>query len=76
MPLLQQRELRMTRSHANLKVGDVVLLVYYSVPRGVWPLGRVEEALKGDEGKVRSVRVRARGTMYLRPVTKVVKIEP
>ena len=74
VPLLQQRDRRMTRSQTNLKPGDIVLVVDDLVPRGVWPLGRVEEAMVGDGGKVRSVRVRTRGTVFLRPVTKVVKI--
>ena len=74
LPLLQQRDRRMTRSQTNLNQGDVVLLVDDLVPRGVWPLGRVEEALMSNDGKVRTVRVRSRGTLFLRPVSKVVKI--
>ena len=73
VPLLQQREKRMTRSQTNLKKGDVVLVVDDAVPRGVWPLGRVEEAPVGMNGRVRTVKVRVRGTTYTRPVTKVVK---
>ena len=38
-------------------------------------LGRyVEEAYVGTDGRVRSVRVRARGTAFERPITKIVKI--
>ncbi|XP_043237658.1 uncharacterized protein LOC122389569 isoform X1 [Amphibalanus amphitrite] len=73
LPLLQERSVA-TRSRTNLAPGDVVVLVDDLVPRGVWPLGRVVEALKGVDGRVRSVKVRARGTVLLRPVTKVVKI--
>ena len=74
LPLLQERAAPTTRSRANVKKGDVVLIVDDSVPRGVWPLGRVEEAFQSADGRVRSVRVRARGTTYDRPITKVVKI--
>jgi len=74
LPLLQQRTVITSRGKTNVKVGDVVLLVDDAVPRGVWPLGRVVEARTAADGKVRSVKVRARGATYLRPVTKVVKI--
>ncbi|XP_043204840.1 uncharacterized protein LOC122372053 [Amphibalanus amphitrite] len=74
LPLLQERSGRATRSRDNVKKGDIVLMVDDSVPRGVWPLGRVEEAIVSADGRVRSVRVRARGTSYYRPVTKIVKI--
>lgn len=74
LPFLQQRPGPNTRSKANVKRGDVVLLVDESVPRGVWPMGRVEEAIPSADGRVRSVRVLARGTIYYRPVNKIVKI--
>ena len=74
LPLLQTRAGPCTRSRTNLKTGDIVLLVDDTVPRGTWPLGRVEETAVGSDGRVRTVRVRARGTTFLRPVTKVVKI--
>ena len=74
LPLLQQRAGPSTRSKTNVREGGVVLLVDDSVPRGVWPMGRVEEAYAGADGRVRTVRVRARGATYVRPVTKIVKI--
>ena len=74
LPLLQERAGRCTRSTTNLKPGDIVLLVDDTVPRGTWPLGRVEAARRGSDGRVRSVHVRVRGTTYERPVNKVVKI--
>ena len=74
LPLLQERGGRATRSRVNIKKGDVVLMVDDTVPRGVWPLGRIEDAFASADGRVRSVRIRARGSYYVRPVTKVVKI--
>ena len=41
MLLLQGRPCTLTRRRANLAVGDTVLVVDDSVPRGQWPLGRV-----------------------------------
>ena len=74
IPLLQQRPGPTARSRTNVTKGDIVLLVDESVPRGVWPMGRVEEVYVGTDGRVRSVRVRARGTAFERPITKIVKI--
>ena len=57
-----------------MKPGDIVLMVDDAVPRGTWPLGRVEAAPAAADGRVRTVWVRVRGTTYARPITKVVKI--
>ncbi|KAF0301072.1 hypothetical protein FJT64_026562 [Amphibalanus amphitrite] len=65
---------RSTRSTTNMKPGDIVLMVDDAVPRGTWPLGRVEAAPAAADGRVRTVWVRVRGTTYARPITKVVKI--
>ena len=55
LPLLQQRAGRCTRSHDNLRQGDVVLIVDNLVPRGVWPLGVIEVTKESSDGRVRSV---------------------
>ena len=57
-----------------MKPGDIVLMVDDAVPRGTWPLGRVEAAPAAADGRVRTVWVRVRGTTYARPITKAVKI--
>ena len=74
IPLLQTRAGPVTRSRDNVKVGDVVLVVDDSVPRGTWPLGLVEDVRTSDDAKVRAAKVRCRGTTFWRPVTKLVKI--
>ena len=77
LPLLQMRSAttgRTRRNERNIKKGDVVLLIDDTVPRGVWPLGRVEDVYPSADGRVRSARIYARGTSYDRPVTKLVKI--
>ena len=73
-PLLQTRAGPVTRSRNNMKTGDIVLVVDGSVPRGVWPLGRVEEVRTGDDSKVRTVKVYCHGSTLWRPVSKLVKI--
>ena len=72
---LQTRAGPVAPSRKNVKIEDVVLEVDGSVPRGVWPLGRVEEVRTGDDSKVRTVKVRCRGSTLWRPVSKLVKID-
>ncbi|KAF0298094.1 hypothetical protein FJT64_004522 [Amphibalanus amphitrite] len=62
------------RQHVMADIRDIVLMVDDAVPRGTWPLGRVEAAPAAADGRVRTVWVRVRGTTYARPITKVVKI--
>ena len=43
--------------------------------RGFWPLARVVEAIPGEDGLVRSLRLRFRGAEVHRPITKVAPLE-
>ena len=52
----------------NCKVGDIVLICDEAIPRGMWPLGLVEETKIGRDGLVRSVKVRAKNSVFLRPI--------
>ncbi len=70
----QQNRQKWQRSHANLKPGDIVLLVDEQLPRCQWPLGRVQHVFPSDDGLVRKITVVARGTTYDRPVHKVVPL--
>ena len=60
----------------SLAVGDVVLIVDQATARSEWPLELVVEAGPGDDGLVRSVKLRlANGTFLKRPIVKVVNLE-
>ena len=75
LPLLQTRQKWNVRQK-NVGPGDVVLMVDEALPRGQWPLAKVEEVVKDHMGLVRQVVVR-RGTALLRrPVAKLVRILP
>ena len=76
LPLLQSRPRTWTREKGNLKVGDIVLLVDAAVPRGQWPLGKVETVKLGSDGLVRSATILCRGTHLTRPINKLVKLLP
>ena len=74
LPLLQARPHHLSRAKPNLGVGDIVVVVDESVPRGQWPLGRVLRVKHSADGLVRSVELQVRGTTLQRPVTKIVKL--
>ena len=60
----------------NLQVGDVVLMLEDSAPRGFWPLSRITNVFPGSDGRVRSVEVKtASGAVYHRPTAKVCLLE-
>ena len=54
----------------RVTVGDVVL-VHKDSPRNTWPLGVVEELIAGGDGAVRAVRIRIRGGITTRNMTKL-----
>lgn len=54
-----------------LRVGDLVVVIDSSLPRGTWPRGVVEVVYSGTDGKVRSADVRTATGILRRPVTKL-----
>ena len=56
LPTLQEQK-KWNEPKENLKVDDLVLLADEHYPRGQWPLARVVEVFKGEDGYVRSVKV-------------------
>jgi len=60
---------------SNLRIGDIVLLVDENTPRSLWPLGIITEVSLSKDELVRSVKVKTRSSVFVRPITKVVKIE-
>ena len=64
-----------TQDVPNLKVGDLVILVDHSIPRGTWPLGRIVEVYRGSDNVVRSADVKTKFGVYRRPATKIAALE-
>ena len=62
------------RSSRNLEVGDVVCLRGEPTSPARWPLARIEEVVKGEDGLVRVVVVRTSRGKYKRPITKIVPL--
>jgi hypothetical protein len=74
LPLLTSRSC-WRRKTRNISVDDLVLVNDPDVPKGVWPLGRIKSVFKGTDGVVRSVEVRTKRGVFMRPVTKLVDLE-
>ena len=74
LPLLQTRQ-RWPYVQDNIKTGDLVLMIDETRPRSQYPMALVVDVMKGRDDLVRSVRLRSRGKLYVRPITKVVFLE-
>ena len=70
LPTLQIRGKR-RKALPNLKSNALVLLVDDNVPRGHWNLGRVLEVYPGPDGKVRTVKVKTKDSVFIRPIQKL-----
>ena len=73
LPLLQERQKWLFPSR-NVQVGDVVLVVDSSAPRGSWLLGRVREVYPDRNGFIRNVSLRTKSSTLVRPISKLVMI--
>ena len=69
-PHLTERR-KWQRNEANLKLGDVVLIIDENSPRGHWPWGRIVDVHEADDGVIRSVTVKTAAGEYRRPVAKL-----
>ena len=75
LPSLQQRQ-KWSHADQNFAVGDVVLLLDETLPRGSWPLGRVLEVFPNQsDGLVRSVKLKTKSSILVRPIDKIVLLE-
>ena len=74
LPTLQMRQ-KWTRERLSINVNDIVLVSDEITPRGEWPLGRIEEVIQGRDGLIRAVRVRVRGKVLVRPISRLCLLE-
>ena len=74
LPTLARRS-KLFNIRKNIKVGELVLVIEPNQPRGKWSMGRIEEIIKGNDGNVRSAKVRVRGSTYTRPIVKLCPLE-
>ena len=74
LPILQSRQ-RWPYVRDNIEVGNLVLMIDETMPRSQYPMALVVDVMKGRDDLVRSVRLRSRGKVYVRPITKVIFLE-
>ena len=74
LPLLRQRT-KWQDPHRNVQVGDLVLVLERPLPRHQWPVARVTAVHPGQDGLVRSARIRTKDSELVRPVTKLCLLE-
>ncbi|XP_037773621.1 uncharacterized protein LOC119569620 [Penaeus monodon] len=58
------------RAWIHAQEGDLVLIVEQHTPRNQWRLGRVMEAIAGEDGLVRKAKVRTSSGILVRPIVK------
>ena len=69
---LQQKWLKPQR---NVQIGDLVLVNDKNIPRGLWPIGVITKVFPGPDGKIRTVELRTKDSVYVRPIVKVALLE-
>jgi hypothetical protein len=69
---LRQKWLKPQR---NVRVGDLVLLSDKNIPRGLWPVAIVTKVFYGQDKKIRTVELRTKDSVYVRPIVKIVLLE-
>ncbi|XP_060607783.1 uncharacterized protein LOC132759922 [Ruditapes philippinarum] len=74
IPTLQSRQ-KWLRPQRDIREGDIVLVAQENIPRGQWPLGRVESINVGRDGHTRSCVVKTSMSQFLRPITKLCLLE-
>ena len=75
LPALQERKKWMSTTR-NFAVSDVVLVLDENLPCCSWPIGQVLQVFQSQtDGLVRSVRVKTKTSVKMRPVDKIVLLE-
>ncbi|KAK3728196.1 hypothetical protein QZH41_004911 [Actinostola sp. cb2023] len=75
LPSLQERQ-KWNKEYRNFQVNDIVLVLDENSPRCSWPLGRILEVYNNRrDGLVRSVKLKTRTTILVRPIDKIVLLE-
>ena len=70
-----QKRRKWQYASANIKIGDLVLVIDENCPRGMWPLGLLITVNEGRDGMVRSARLRTQTAGMVCPITKFVHVE-
>ncbi|XP_060808849.1 uncharacterized protein LOC132903787 [Amyelois transitella] len=75
LPTLTRRDKWYRDNDRPLIVGDLVVIADDQLPRNQWPLGRVDQVFPGKDGLIRVAQVKTRHGLYIRPVTKLCRLD-
>lgn len=70
LPSLTQRN-KWTTEERNMRSGDLVLITKPNIARGLWQVGRVLKVFPGEDGRVRTVEVKTKSGVYVRPEARL-----
>ena len=73
--LRERHVMKNNKSEVKLKAGDVVLIKGKEINRGKWNIGIVEEMIKGWDGIVRVVKLRAGKSHLEQPIQHLYPLE-
>ena len=73
--LRERHVMKNNKSEVKLKAGDVVLIKGKERNRGKWNIGIIEEMIKGRDGIVRVVKLRAGKSHLERPIQHLYPLE-
>ncbi|CAL8114380.1 unnamed protein product [Orchesella dallaii] len=71
----QLRSNAFQKKNYELKIGDKVMIGHDNQKRLNWPIGRIEELIKGKDGQIRVVKVKTEDGMLLRPIQRIYPLE-
>ncbi|KAL0153188.1 hypothetical protein M9458_051515 [Cirrhinus mrigala] len=74
LPQVQERQ-KWSKTHRNLQIGDVVLIVDHCAPRNSWRMGRIIKTMPDSNGTVRRVVEQTKTNTLERPITKLCFLE-
>ncbi|GFN73800.1 hypothetical protein PoB_000030600 [Plakobranchus ocellatus] len=66
---------RETNLYGQLEVGSVVLVREDNCPRLQWPIGGIDELIKGRDGIIRTVKERTKTGCFTRPIQRLHDME-
>ncbi|XP_068213493.1 uncharacterized protein [Palaemon carinicauda] len=73
---LRERRIKNNRIHpVPPQIGDLCLLILDEVNREDYPMARILETYPGQDGHIRSVKVRTPHGIYMRPSNRLIPLE-
>jgi len=70
LPLLQERQ-KWARPQRSFVMGDIVIIMDHTAPRGSWIMGRVTKTYPDKKGFVRAVQLKTKTGQLERPISKL-----